>query len=145
MSVHYDTRHALSPQSRATSSPSNRHSKNIGATSLRRYRCLLRHWHTGSSQPAQDVAHAAHNNLIRLDDNTLVDIGMTQEMLDSLTADAIREFMSEPRTLSGPEQCHGLASRRLGGGAAFLYIVRSSHCNRKNSSQCVAKVGLTGL
>ena len=30
------------------------------------------------SQPAQDVAHAAHDNLIRLDDNTLVDIGRKQ-------------------------------------------------------------------
>ena len=35
------------------------------------------------SQPAQDVAHAAHDNLIRLDDNTLVDIGMTQRLYRS--------------------------------------------------------------
>ena len=56
------------------------------------------------SQPAQDVAHAAHDNLIRLDDNTLVDIGMTQETLDTLTAEVIREFASGPRIEADPAQ-----------------------------------------
>ena len=108
------------------------------------------------SQPAQDVAHAAHDNLIRLDDNTLVDIGMTQETLDTLTAEVIREFASGPRIEVDPAQETATFAQLLRAAlgpktmAAIVYFANrigwsSVNAGRRRWAPYARKSGIAGI
>ena len=108
------------------------------------------------SQPAQDVAHAAHDNLIRLDDNTLVDIGMTQETLDTLTAEVIREFASGPRIEADPAQETATFAQLLRAAlgpktmAAIVYFANrigwsSVNAGRRRWAPYARKSGIAGI